>query len=175
MYRLSLIFSLLITLTINAKTENNSDFSNSSLEFFTLKIDQFELEDNMFLTLEDYSLNVEDIEVVELEEDVEINFDTADYLPENFNALEGKNDINWEEVELIELEEDIEIAFDTAKYLPNNFNALAGKNDIDWTKVELIEIEEDIEIGFNTKKYLPKNFNPYRGMYFEKEVVVCLN
>jgi hypothetical protein len=113
---------MLITLTINAITTNNNEFSNVSLEFITLKINQFELEDNVFSDLEETTLNIQDIEVVELEEAVEINFDTTQHLPENFNALAGKNDIDWSEVVLIELEEDVELGFDTKNHLPKNFN-----------------------------------------------------
>ena len=42
----------------------------------------------------------DDIEVIELEEDVDINFDTTQYLPENFNPLAGKNDIDWSKIEI---------------------------------------------------------------------------
>lgn len=126
MYKLSLLFSLLITLTINAKTENESAYNNSNSEFIALEIDQFEIEENVFSNLVDITLNVDDIEVVELEEDVEINFDTTDHLPEDFNALEGKNDIDWSEIELVELEEEVEIGFNTKNYLPENFNPYQG-------------------------------------------------
>jgi hypothetical protein len=126
MYKLSLLFSLLITLTINAKTENHSEFNNSSLEFIALEIDQFELEDSLFSNLADTILNVEDIQVVELEEDVELGFDTTQYLPENFNALAGKNDIDWSKIELVELEEEVELGFNTKDYLPKNFNPYQG-------------------------------------------------
>jgi len=131
MYRLSLLFSTLITLTINAETANSSDFNNSSLEFITLEINQFELEANVFSDLDDMTLNVEDVEVIELEEEVEITFDTAEYLPENFNALAGKNDIDWSKVELIEIEEEVELGFNTKDYLPRNFNPYRG---MDFTK-----------------------------------------
>jgi hypothetical protein len=126
MYKLPLLFSLLITITINAKTETSTEFSNSSLEFITLKINQFELEDNVFSDLQDVTLNIEDIEVFELEEDIEIIFDTTGHLPKNFNALSGKNDIDWSKVELIELEEEIELGFDTKDYLPIGFNPYRG-------------------------------------------------
>ncbi|MCB0463084.1 MAG: hypothetical protein R2816_00365 [Flavobacteriaceae bacterium] len=126
MYKLSLLFSLLITLTINAKTGNNSELNNSALEFIALEINQFELENSLFSDLEDITLNVEDIEVVELEEDVDINFDTTQYLPENFNALAGKNDIDWSKIELVELEEEVELGFNTKDYLPENFNPYQG-------------------------------------------------
>ena len=126
MYKLPLLFSLLISLTINAKTDKNREFDNSALEFITLEIDKFELEDTVFTDLNDVTLNVEDIEIVELEEEVEINFDTTQYLPKNFNALAGKNDIDWAKVKLFELEEDVDLGFDTKKYLPKNFNPYKG-------------------------------------------------
>lgn len=125
MYRLSLLFSLLISLTINAKTENLSTY-NSNSEFIVLEIDQFEIEQDVFSNVVDLTLNVDDIEVIELEEDVDINFDTTQYLPENFNALAGKNDIDWSNVELIDLEEEVTLGFNTKDYLPENFNPYHG-------------------------------------------------
>ena len=125
MYKLSLLFSLLITLTINAKTENLSAY-NSNSEFIALEINQFEIEQDVFSNVVDLTLNVDDIEVIELEEDVDINFDTTQYLPENFNALAGKNDIDWSIVELIDLEEEVTLGFNTKDYLPENFNPYHG-------------------------------------------------
>jgi hypothetical protein len=126
MYRLSLLFSLLISLTINAKTENQSAYNNSNSEFIALEINQFEIEQDVFSNVVDLTLNVDDIEVIELEEDVDINFDTTQYLPENFNALAGKNDIDWSNVELIDLEEEVTLGFNTKDYLPENFNPYHG-------------------------------------------------
>jgi hypothetical protein len=133
MYKLSLLFSMLITLTINAKTSNSNELSNLNSEFIAFELNQFELELNVFSDMYDITLNVEDVEVEELEEDVEINFDTTEYLPENFNVLAGKNDIDWSEVELLELEEEVELGFDTKDHLPGNFNPYKGlecKQDI---------------------------------------------
>lgn len=124
MYKLSLMFIMLITLTVNAETKTSSEFNFNS-EFITLETNQFDLELEIFSDFEE-SLKVEDIEVVELEEDIEINFDTTEYLPENFNALAGKNDIDWSKVELVELEEDIELGFNTEDYLPKNFDPYQG-------------------------------------------------
>jgi len=124
---------MLITLTINANTANSNELCNLNSEFIALEINQFELELNVFSGMYDITLNIEDVEVVELEEDVEINFDTTEYLPENFNVLAGKNDIDWSEVELVELEEEVELGFDTKDHLPENFNPYKGlecKQDI---------------------------------------------
>jgi len=126
MYKLSLLFSLLISLTINAKTENQSAYNNSNSEFIALEINQFEIEQDVFSNVVDLTLNVDDIEVIELEEDVDINFDTTQYLPENFNPLAGKNDIDWSNVELIDLEEEVTLGFNTKDYLPENFNPYHG-------------------------------------------------
>jgi hypothetical protein len=150
MYRVSFLFSVLLSLTINAKAANKTDLNL--------------INPDAFINTTNMVLQVEDIKVIELEEPVEINFDTAQYLPKDFNALAGKNDIDWSKVELVELEEDVDLGFDPKAYLPKNFNALEGKNDIDWSKVELVELEEDVELNFDTKGYLPENFNPYYGM-----------
>ena len=45
---------------------------------------------------------ISDIVVYELEEEADICFDTAKYLPENFNALEGKYDIDWSKLALVD-------------------------------------------------------------------------
>ena len=107
---------------------------------------------------------VEDIHVIEIEEDVDLGFDTRAYLPVGFNPLKGKDDLDWSKIELIELEEEVDLGFDTSAYLPKGFNALEGKDDLDWSQIELIELEEEIELGFNPRKYLPKDFNPYLGL-----------
>ena len=73
-----------------------------------------------------HDLDWNSIEVVELEEEVELGFDTKNYLPKNFNALKGKHDLDWNTIGLVELEEEVELDFDTKKYLPNNFNAYEG-------------------------------------------------
>ena len=137
------------------------------------------------------TININDINVVELEEEVELSFNTKDYLPKDFNPYKGmRNDneldaemdlafedvfetlesgtiINIESLKGYELEEEVEIGFDTKKYLPENFDPYAGKDSIDWNSIELYELEEEVEIGFDTKKYIPKGFNPYKGMSCE--------
>lgn len=118
------MFIMLITLTVNAETKTSSEFNFNS-EFIALETNQFDLELEIFSDFEE-TLEVEDIEIVELEEDITIDFDTTEYLPENFNALAGKNDIDWSKVELIELEEDIELGFNTEDYLPKNFDPYQG-------------------------------------------------
>lgn len=68
---------------------------------------------------------IDAIEVIELQEEVSFNFDTKDYLPENFNPLQGKHDLDWSKIELIELEEEVSFDFDVQDYLPKHFNPYA--------------------------------------------------
>lgn len=114
-------------------------------------------------------VEIEDIHVYEVEEDVNIDIDTKEYLPVDFNPLKGIGDLDWEAIELIVLDEEVTLEFDTKQYLPADFNALKGIGDLDWSKIELIEIEEEVEIDFDTKQYLPDNFNankPYAVIVF---------
>lgn len=154
------IFTVLFTLSISAKI-NIDTLKNS------VSIEKHKLEKALITNLEDLNteyLEINEIEVIELVEEVELNHKTSNYLPENFNALAGKNDLDWNTIEVIELEEEVELDFDTSKYLPKNFNALKGRNDLDWSTIELIELEEEVEINFDTKAYLPNDFDAYKGI-----------
>ena len=105
MYRLTFLFSMLIALNANAKISNNSDDLNS---------EKSRLEKILFTNIENLSSTAADIsaiELIEMEEEVELGFDTAKYLPENFNALKGKHDLNWNTIELIEMEEEVELGY----------------------------------------------------------------
>jgi hypothetical protein len=69
-------------------------------------------------------LNPKDIEVINVEEEVNLGFDTFEYLPLDFNAYAGAN-LSEEDFEIFENQEEVELGFDTAAYLPANFNAYA--------------------------------------------------
>ena len=147
MNRLVLLFSVLITLNATAKINNNSNEFNS---------EESELEKILFVNIEDSSfesIDINSIEVIEIEEEVELGFDTANYLPKDFNALKGMHDLDWASIELVELEEEIEICFDTAKYLPKDFNALKDISDSDSHKIQLvlIDIQEEFDYSLNMK------------------------
>ena len=49
------------------------------------------------------------MEIVEIQEDVEINFDTKLYLPRGFDTLNGKDNFGWQKIALvlIEIEEEL--------------------------------------------------------------------
>ena len=75
MYRLALLFTVFFALNATAKINNDS-----------------------------YYLNIDSIEVIELEEEVEFNFNPKDYLPKGFNALKGMHDLDSHKIHLVLIE-----------------------------------------------------------------------
>jgi hypothetical protein len=121
MKRLVIIFSMFLALNVTAKTQmTTEDYSTINIEYVTLENEIFDIEqvifEDFYIIVED--VNVSDISVVELEEEVEINFDTKNHLPERFNANKGMHDINWNRLELVELEEEVELGLNTQNSPP---------------------------------------------------------
>ena len=52
-------------------------------------------------------ITILEIKLIEIEDEVELCFDTANYLPKDFNALKGMNDLDWASIELIEIEKEL--------------------------------------------------------------------
>lgn len=126
-YLLVFFVSVLFTLNMSANNHGDSDEING------LDIEKQKLEEVLFTQLENvYLVNIEinEIEVIEIEEELDLRFDTSKFLPVNFNALKGKNDLDWNTIELIEIEEELEINFETKLYLPEGFNPYKGMNTI---------------------------------------------
>ena len=76
-----------------------------------MSCEQYNLEDFFFI-VEDPTyndLNISDIDVIEIDETVAINFDTQSHLLAKFNALQGMNDLDWNTIELMKREEGIEL------------------------------------------------------------------
>lgn len=109
-------------------------------------------------------INLNEINYVDLneEEDIDLGFDTAQYLPEGFNPYEVYFDIN--SVEFIDTE-NTELAFDTAAFLPEDFNPYTAVVDIDGINYIDEEEMEEVKLGFNSAEYLPVGFRPYE-VYF---------
>lgn len=105
-------------------------------------------------------LDLNEIVFIE-EEDLNLGFDTADYLPENFDPHKTYFDLN--SIPYIEDEGDFDLGFDTVDYLPEGFNPYT--DIIPVKSINYIEME-DMELGFDTKEYLPQGFSPYEP-YFD--------
>jgi len=161
MYKLAFLFSMFFALNINALTTNSHLDSPCGTE----NLEECLLAKSLFLDNINANtvLDIASLDVIEIEEEVALDFDTSKYLPEGFNALEGKGDLNWNTIEIYEIEEEVALNFDTANYLPEGFNALEGKGDLNWNSIEIYEIEEEVALNFDTTKYLPKGFNALKG------------
>ncbi len=117
------------------------------------------------------TLVLESILFIENDEEatVELGFDTAPYLPVNFDPYGAFHEV----VDVAYLEEElpVEIGFETTEYLPANFNPYSVPQD--FMDVSYIEAEEDMNLGFDPTSYLPAGFNPYET-YFDLDAVVYI-
>lgn len=121
----------LIAINANANIEKNI---NPISDFICNEIEKIELELELFGDITNVEgLCIAAIDVYEIEEELELEFNTANYLPADFIALKRINDIDWSSIELVELEEDVDIGFDTKSYLPYNFNPYEGMKCLETT------------------------------------------
>ncbi len=114
-------------------------------------------EEGLLLQGETEILEINEIVFIEQDQEINLDFDTADYLPLGFNAYEGL-ELNLNDIIIIEEEEEINLGFDAAKYLPADFNAYDGM-EFDIDEIVYIEEEEEIILAFDPGVYLPENFN----------------
>lgn len=114
--------------------------------------------EEVFGTLEPNTIiEIEDIDVLELEEEVELSFNTKDYLPKDFNPYKGMRNDN-------ELDAEMDLVFEDV------FETLESGTIINIESLKGYELEEEVELNFNTKDYLPQDFNPYKRMGNDKEL-----
>jgi len=102
-------------------------------------------------------LPIDDITYIEATEEVELDFDTDQYLPEGFDAYKGMG-ADLSDIVFIEDDNEVDLGFDSAKYLPIGFDAYEGMA-LNLDTIEYIEEEEDVELDFDVKNYLPSNFS----------------
>jgi len=124
MKRQFIILFSLFALSANVNAETKVDPCN---DYLGLEIERLELEQNLFgdqTSIE--AVSIASVSVFELEEEINLTFDTKTHLPEGFDAKEGMNEINWDTIELYELEEEVELGFETKDHLPKNFNPYRG-------------------------------------------------
>jgi len=118
------------------------------------------------------NLEIDAISYVETEEEIELGFDTKEYLPKNFDPTTFYFDVTA--VAYIEEYEGSDLGFNTKDYLPNNFDADAQpENFMDVSYIET----PDYVLGFDTAMYLPEGFDPYETeldlntiIYIEEDV-----
>ena len=105
------------------------------------------------------SLDLNKIVFLEADASFDLGFNTADYLPADFNPYEMYVDLDA--ITYLEREDDeADLGFDTAYWLPAGFDPYAAPTDIDGFSF----MEDETSLIFpelDTKAYLPKNFDPY--------------
>ena len=141
------------------KTVAISTFENEVLTDSTAKAYFVNFEVN-----EPTELDLDSIVYIEDEEEVDLGFDPAAFLPEGFNPYEAYFDIH--SITYIEETPEVTFDFDVAEYLPDNFDANAYYFDIH--SIDFIDTEEEdmLEMGYDVAAYLPRGFNPHEP-YFD--------
>lgn len=135
--------------TLNCDSEVIAD--HSIVNMGTLK------EVLLAIVSEGEELDLREVVFYEEEEILDLGFDTADYLPEDFNPF--ANPENFMDISYLEEESEMDLGFDTREYLPEGFDPYEPYFDLN--SIEYIEEEEEIELNFDTSAYLPKGFDPY--------------
>ena len=113
-------FALSANASVEPKETPMDDFISSQIEELELELELFGTPTNNEI------INVSSIAIYEIEEDITINFDANAYLPKDFDARKGMNDIDWNAINLYEVEEEVELGFNVKSYLPKNFNPYQG-------------------------------------------------
>lgn len=104
---------------------------------------------------ENDELIINSVTYIEDDADFDLGFNTADYLPEDFNPYEVYVDLE----SIVFIEEDVAINFNSKKHLPKGFDVYAYPTDVEG--FNYIDENDEIVLGFDTKKYLPESFDPY--------------
>ncbi len=100
------------------------------------------------------AFDINTIEYIEEEDEIDLGFDVADYLPEGFDPYKMYVDLNAIDY----IEEEIEIA-DFSQHLPEGFDAYAFPTDVQ--SINYIDENDSFSVDFDTKKHLPEGFNAY--------------
>ena len=90
------------------------------------------------------TIDLDSIVYIEEEKPVVLGFETAQYLPEEFNAYSSP--VNFMDISFIEEDPEIVLAFDKGHYLPKAFDPY--KEYFDLNSIPFLEEEECFEIDF---------------------------
>jgi hypothetical protein len=163
MKKVKLLFGIVILSTFIVSFTGSDECDNTENNESLLITDLYpQFEENLILQAQTENVNIEDLIYIEDAEIVELGFDTATYLPEDFNPYQGMI-FELEDIIYVEEEDEIELNFNTSTFLPKNFNAYSSEV-VNVEDIMYIESEDEIDLGFDTADYLPKGFNPYEEM-----------
>lgn len=155
----TVLFAVLIS-TANEYQENQQALFGT--EFVTPNCDKTSAENEkttctpeIMPIVPDYEMR-EDYNALQQEEDTPFEFDSLNYLPENFNAYD-EDEYVLTQYGLLNTEADVVFEFDTSNYLPEDFNAY-DQDEYILTQHELLNTEADAPFEFDTSDYLPVAF-----------------
>jgi len=114
-----------------------------------------------FAVSEPVLLDPSAISFLEIEEEVDLGFDTEAYLPADFNPYETYFDVSA--IVFLEVEAASGLGYDTATFLPEGFDP--HTEVVSMASINFME-EEEIVLGFDAAEYLPQGFDAY-GSYKE--------
>lgn len=100
---------------------------------------------------------INSITYIEDDADFELGFDTADYLPEDFDP----NEIYVNLDTVVYIEEEVADDINLKTHLPANFNAYGYPRHVE--AFNYIDQNDAVELDFDTLGYLPEGFYPYSG------------
>lgn len=101
-------------------------------------------------------IDLDSIAYIEEESPIDLGFDTAKFLPADFDAFDHPD--NFMDISYIEDKEDVELGFDVQNYLPRAFDPYQEYFDLN--SILYIEEDEVIEFDFEIRDYLPADFTP---------------
>ena len=105
----------------------NSDLKENPMDNLILnQMEELDLELELFGTPTNDIVEISSIQVYEFEEDITLGYDSAIYLPKDFDARKGMEGIDWNTIELYEVEEEVNLDFDAKAHLPKDFNPYQG-------------------------------------------------
>jgi len=100
-------------------------------------------------------LDLDSVTYIEEEDEFDLGFNTADYLPSGFDPYEMYVDLRA--IKFIEDDEELVLDFHT--YLPAGFNAYAYP--VYFRSIDYVDPADEFCLDFDTAEYLPEGFDPY--------------
>ncbi len=143
---------------------SNNDPCDIGISAFSQELDTpFESNNDLisYTEAEPEALEISSIPYAEIYEEIILGFDTAAYLPENFDPNTVYVDLKA--VPYLEMADFENLGFETANYLPASFDPYGFPTN--FMDISFIEGEEEVDLGFDTTAYLPEGYNA-----FEKEL-----
>lgn len=118
-----LVFGMLWSINAVAYKDNNTLVA--SVNDNEIPMNECDRENRVDENQIEHFFDISDMDLIEVDEVVELGFDTYLYLPNDFNPYKGMRTEDKIDFGVLCEEEEPELGFDTGKYLPKGFNPYA--------------------------------------------------